>query len=93
MSWIGGLIFIKDNKLLVFTALNNLRRSSIEFGLDLIDDRQYERSKKAKDENIQLFCSQSVQGIHIHLMLKFILALQLLYQRWKDGNVFDRLRY
>jgi len=39
MGGVRGVIIVKNNKLLILAALNNLRGSGIQLLLDLVDDR------------------------------------------------------
>lgn len=51
---------MEDDKLFLFAALNDLRGSRVELGFDLVDDREDEGRKKAKDEDIELLCPWSI---------------------------------
>ncbi len=54
VRWIRTVIIVEDNQLLILTALNDLRRASIQFGLDLVNDWYYEWSEEREDKNIDL---------------------------------------
>ena len=48
------MVIIKDNKLLVFGALDDLRGAFVQLGLDLVDDRHDNGSEEAEDKDIDL---------------------------------------
>ena len=54
MGGIGGAGVVKDNVLLIHAALDDLLRSSLEFGSDLMDNGDDERSNEREDEHGEL---------------------------------------
>lgn len=56
MGGIGGVVVVKDNELFLFTALDDLGGTSVELGLDLVDDGEYKGRKQAEYEDIELLC-------------------------------------
>lgn len=54
---------MKNDQLLRFAALNNLRRPSVELGFDLIDYWQYKGCQEAENKDIKLFCKISVRQV------------------------------
>lgn len=65
MGRIGGVVVMEDDKLFLFAALNDLRGSRVELGFDLVDDREDEGRKKAKDEDIELLCPWSISYLEL----------------------------
>ena len=63
MSRVRTRIVMKNDQLLRFAALNNLRRPSVELGFDLIDYWQYKGCQEAENKDIKLFCKISVRQV------------------------------
>lgn len=48
------MIIMEDNQLFVLGALDDLRRTFIQFGLDLVDDWYHKRGQETEDKDIDL---------------------------------------
>lgn len=70
MGGISRHIVVEYNVLFRFAALDNLLCPCVQFGFNLIDDRNYKRRQKRKDECIQLLCVSLASS----LLMRQILA-------------------
>ena len=90
MRRVGRSVVTKNNQLLILAALNDLGRTSSEFCLDLIYDRQYEWRKQAENKNIDLVYLVSVS--HTLHFSGIDLTLKLFNEIRKNWNLLDGLR-
>lgn len=68
MSGVRTTVIIKNNQLLLFAALNDLRRSRVEFSFNLIDYWQHEWRKQTENEYIELIYTWSVERLPLLIM-------------------------
>ena len=54
MSRISRIIVMEDNQLFVLAALDNLRTTSVQLRLDLVDNRENEWSQEGEYEDVDL---------------------------------------
>src|SRR5699024_10876542 len=51
VGWVGGVVVVEDNKLLLLAALNERVRSGLHLVSDLLDDGENQGSNDRKDED------------------------------------------